>query len=312
MRLINDNPEQKTGSSEPVNLFSLPFYALMCALGFSSIVMSPLAVIWVHRKLPEYWPKVVSIVGAVIALLFLDAPVTAVLLSFVVGVFVADNVKRQVPVWGLLFRSSILAATLAIIALGVKDQMGDRVGLLTLWTQLVSKGVQQAQEGGLVVNQVDWEQIRQVLFYQGPFYFLSGTMLSVWLSLGLAAHLKWQTDDDLYSAKKMRSLRLPWFISLIALVLWGASFLVQGTSPKMILAGVLNLVLSALFIQGTVLLSMFLDQKRWGQMVRTLIYTLFVFVGFYALAGLGLMSPLILIKKKRQDLTPTKTLEEAV
>jgi len=312
MRVLNDNSEQGTQTPEPVNLLSLPFYALLCALGFSSVVMSPLAVILAHRRLPDFWPKVVSILGAVIALLFLNVPVTAVLLSFVLGVFVADKIKRPVPVWNLLGSSVLLSAVLGILGVFLVDQMGERMGVLQLWNTWVSKGVQQAQEGGLISQPVDWGQIKQALYYQGPFYFLSGCLLSVWLSIGLGAHLRWQADEDPYSAKNLRQLRIHWSWSLVAILVWASTFVVTSVSSKLLLAGVLNLVMMVLFVQGTVLVALFLDQKKWNHMVRTLVYLLFIVVGFYALVGLGFMSPLILIKKKRPDLLPTKSLEEPV
>lgn len=312
MRIINDNSDEGARSSEPVNLLSLPLYTFLCALGFSSIVMSPLAVILAHRRLPDYWPKVVSILGAVVALVFLDVPVPAVLLSFILGVFVADNVKRQVPVWGLLSRVALLAGVLGFLGLVFVDQTGEHLGVVTLWSNWINKAVKQAQEGGLIVSPVDWTQIGQALFYQGPFYFLSGCLLSVWLSIGLGAHLKWQADEDPSSARNLRNLRLHWGWSLGAVILWVATFVLPSYSARMIAGGILNLVMMVLFIQGTVLLALFLEQKQWNQTVRTLAYTLFILIGFYALVGLGLMSPLILIKKKRPDLLPTKTLEEAV
>jgi hypothetical protein len=269
MRVVNDNTERGQ-HPEPVNFLSLPLYALLCAVGFSSVILSPFVIILAHRRLPDYWPKVVSILGAVIALVVLEVPLTAVLLSFVLGIFVADSVQRQVPVWQLLIRSLLLAAALAFIGLFVLSQLGERQGVVALWISWIDKVIEQAQKGVVVTPGWNWEQARAILIYQGPFYFLSGCLLSIWLSIGLGAHLNWQKEEDLYSAKTLRTLRLSGKFSLGVLALWLAS-LVLGNQAHFVLAGVLHLGLMALFIQGTVVLSVFFEKKNWSPLFQNFV-----------------------------------------
>ena len=172
MRVINDKQDHKA-KGEQVSLLSLPLYALLCGIGFSSIMMAPLAVIWVHRRLPEFWPKVVSIAGAVVALLLLEVPLPAVLMGFVFGVFVADSVQRQVPLWILAFRSMFLAAFLGFLGLGVFAKTSGQTNLMAAWEHMISLAVAQAQQSGLQVPELDWELLKRSLFYSGPFYYLA-------------------------------------------------------------------------------------------------------------------------------------------
>jgi hypothetical protein len=310
MRVVNDQNENKP-KAEPVNLLSLPFYALLCGLGFSSVLMSSFAVILVHRRLPDYWPKVVSIAGALIALLVLEVPLPIVLLSFVLAVFVADSIQRQVPVWNLMIRTLLLTTVLGLIGLAVISQSLDGAKLLTGWIQFVDRVVQQAQQSGLLFPGWDPAMLRNLLLYQGPFYFLSGCLLSVWFSVGLAAHLKWQSEQDVYSSQNLRGLRLPRAMSVIVLFVWTANAFNQ-TPSQFWLAGLLHLFFVIFSVQGTTVLSTFMAQRGWKNGPRALVYVGFLFVGFYALVGLGLMSPFVFIKKNSLMGCQTKPLEEAV
>ncbi|NBX77262.1 MAG: DUF2232 domain-containing protein [Proteobacteria bacterium] len=310
MRVVNDQNENQP-KKEPVSLLSLPFYALLCGLGFSSILMSSFAVILVHRRLPDYWPKVVSIAGALIALLVLEVPLPVVLLSFVLAVFVADSIQRQVPVWTLMIRTLLLTTVLGLIGLGVMTQTVEAAKVLSGWSQFVDRVVQQAQQSGLLFPEWNPVMLRNLLFYQGPFYFLSGCLLSVWFSVGLAAHLKWQSEQDVYSSQSLRGLRLPWLMSVFVLILWAVNAFNQ-TPSQYWLAGLLHLLFVIFSIQGTTVLSVFMAQRGWKSGPRALVYVGFLFVGFYALVGLGLMSPFVFIKKNSLMGCQAKPLEEAV
>lgn len=299
MRVVNDH-EEKSGRPEPVSFFALLFYALICALGFSSVFMSPFSLILAHRRLPEFWPKVAGILGALLALLFLDVPPHVLVFIFVFGIFVADGIQRQVPLWRLLTLSGFLVFVLGLLGLVMVAGGVEPGELLSTWAGFVDKVINQAKENGLIKSEVDWAQLREILFYQGPFYFVSGALLSVWFSIGLAAHFKWQEDSDAYSAESLRKLRLPVWFSFFVLGLWGLSLLKNGAFSFLV-GGVSQFGFLALSIQGTFLVSLFLKQKRWRAGLRAIIYSLFIFIGFYALVGLGLMSPMILIRKKRLE-----------
>lgn len=310
MRVLNDQ-EEKQGASEPVSFFALLFYGLICALGFSSIFMSPFSLILAHRRLPDFWPKVAAIGGALLALLFLEVPPHILVFIFIFSVFVADGIQKQVSLWKLLTLSGCLVFTLGLLGLAIVSGSIEPSELISTWSSFVDKVIQQAQENGLFKSEVDWTQLRQVLFYQGPFYFVSGALLSVWFGIGLAAHFRWQDDSDAYSAESLRKLQLPVWTSFIVLGLWGLSLLKVG-GFSYLGAGLSQFGFLALSIQGTLLLSLFLKQKQWRAGIRALIYSLFIFIGFYALVGLGLMSPMILIRKKRLEKNTPEVLKESV
>ncbi|NBT59521.1 hypothetical protein EBT16_12125, partial [bacterium] len=175
MRLVNEQNDNQT-NLEPVGFLSLLFYSLLCGLGFSSFLMSPFAVILVHRRLPDFWPKVVSIAGAVLALVVLEVPLPIVVFSFVLSVFVADNVHRQVPVWSLIFRTAVLVSFLGLLGLGIASRSFHLSDLVSVWTQFVDQVVKQAQESQLLIPEWDISTVRRLLFYQGPFYFVSGCL----------------------------------------------------------------------------------------------------------------------------------------
>jgi hypothetical protein len=310
MRVVNDKNESSS-RPQPLNLLALPLYALLCAIGFSSVFMSPLAVILTHRRLPEFWPKVVSITGAVVALLVLEVPLPVVLISFVFGVFVADSVQREVPFWLLAIRSVALSAVLGGLGLAFVSQLHSQSNLLEGWRNLVGLAVTQAQQGGFFGPELDWEMMRKSLFYEGPFFYLAASLLSLWLSVGLSAHLGWQAEETVYGAKKLRALRLPAWLSVATVVLWVLD-LVLANRAAYVIAGFLDLLVAVFFIQGCVTLSVFLNQKRFARGTRAVIYSLFIVFGFYALVGLGLMSPLIFLKKRRTANLQNRPIEEAV
>jgi len=297
MRVVNDSEHNDNGLGS-VSFFALLFYALICALGFSSVFMSPFALILAHRRLPDFWPKVAGISGALLALLFLNVPMMVLVFSFVFSVFVADGVQRQIPLWRLLSLCGVLAFCLGLLGLVIVSGGLEPSLLVSNWGSFVEKVVVQAQQNGFIKSDVNWDELRRVLFYQGPFYFISGALLSVWFSIGLAAHLRWQEDSDLYSAISLRKLKLPTWFSFLVLAFWGLSLL-NNNPFSQFLAGPVQLGFLVLSIQGMVLLSLFLNQKNFKSWVRSLTYSFFIFLGFYALVGLGLMSPLILIRKKR-------------
>lgn len=310
MRVVNDQKD-KNPKGDSVSLLSLPFYALLCGLGFSSLLMSPFAVILVHRRLPDYWPKVVSISGALIALLLLEVPLPVVLLSFVLAVFVADSIQRQVPVWTLMVRTAALTSILGVIGLAVASQSTDLTQLSSIWSLFVDKVIQQVQLNNLLMPGWDLAMVRNLLFYQGPFYFVSGCLLSAWFSIGLAAHLKWQPEKDAYSSQSLRTLNLPWAMSLLVLVIWGANAF-NRTPSASVIAGLLHTFFVVFSMQGTIVLSRFMSLKGWKGGFRVFAYLGFWIVGFYALVGLGLMSPLVFIKKKSLMEGQAQPLEEAV
>lgn len=310
MRLVNDNEKNKR-QGETTSFSAVLFYSLICAFGFSSVFMSPLSLILAYRRLPDYWPKVVGIAGALLGLVFLDIPSPALIFSFVFALFVADSIQRQTSLWRLLFFSAVLAFSLAFLGLIFFSASIDPSQLLLTWSSFVERVMDEARQNGVIKASIDSKQLQSLLLYQGPFYFISGALLSVWFSIGLAAHFQWQPESDAFSADRLRKQRLPRWYSFFVLGAWGLS-LQNNESFSQFFAGLAQLGFVVLSIQGLILLSLFFAQKRWASPVRATLYSLFIFLGFYALVGLGLMSPLILIRKRSSGKTPTKILEESV
>lgn len=299
MRIIND-PKLKPQSKEPFNLALIPFYTLFCAVGFSTFIFSPLALILVHRRLPEFWPKVVGLSGAIVALLLFDAPVASVLISFILGLFVADGIQRQVPVWKVLVQASFLIGALGLFGLLAYTAVSNQPNPWLVWSGLIESILEQAQKSPFASGEWDWQATKGLLLYQGPFYFISGNLLSIFLSIGLSAHLQWQPDSDLYSAKSLRKLKLPPLFGPLVIFLWAGSFLLP-VPAKFVVNGVVNCGLVFLSFQGFLVLSGLMEPKKWPKGVRTAIYIGFILVGFYALVGLGLISSGILTKRKGQS-----------
>ena len=306
MRLIND-PKTSSQSKEPMNLALVPFYSLFCAVGFSTFIFSPLAVILAHRRLPDFWPKVVSLAGAVLALILFDAPVPSVLVSFVLGLFVADGIQKQVPVWKLMVRSGILIAAIGLIGLLSYTATLNQSNPWRVWVTFIEKVLEQARKSPLASGDWNWETTKELLLYQGPFYFISGNLLSVWLSLGLSAHLGWAPESDIYSSKNLRKLQLPRLLGPVIMLCWAGSVFLP-TPAKYFASGVVNCGLVFLSFQGFLVLSALMEPKKWAKGVRMGIYLGFILVGFYALVGLGLISPSILTKRRVQS----EVLEESI
>jgi len=303
MRLVND-PKENSPAKEPANLALIPFYALFCAVGFSTFIFSTLPLILIHRRLPDFWPKVVGIAGAILALVLFEVPAPAVLTSFVLGLFVADGIQKQTPVWNLLLKSGILLIILGLIGTGIYSYLLSQSDPWALWTDFILKVIEQAKQNPVLKGDWDWNVTEQLLLYQGPFYFVSGNLLMVWFSIGLAAHLGWPLPTDLYSSQNLRKLKLPRFLGPGVLLFWGASQFLP-LPAKYIANGISNWGLVFISFQGFLAVSTFLQGKNWPRGVRTAIYLGFIFIGFYALVGLGLISSNILTRK-------TQSVEETV
>ena len=142
--------------------------------------------------------------------------------------------------------------------------------------------------------------MRAILFYEGPFLYLSAALLSVWLSVGVVAHMGWLPSDHPLSSEGLRRLRLPRWASFVFLVLFVAAF----SSPikfQYLFSGFFRLAGALMFIQGCVFLSEMLSRKLIQPRARTFIYSAAILIGFYALMGVGAVSPWILRNRKKVE-----------
>src|SRR5580693_7719165 len=114
MRVLNDREEQ-TEPSE-LGFFSIASYALLTAVGIATVIFGPLPMIVGHMRLSDPWPKVAALLGALIALTFLEVPAPLVVMTFIFGLFVADGVWKETAFWKLVRDAALLALGMGFLA----------------------------------------------------------------------------------------------------------------------------------------------------------------------------------------------------
>jgi hypothetical protein len=289
MRVINDREEK----SEPSELGVLQVfsYALFCAAGISTVVFCPVPMILAHLRLSDMQAKLSGLLGALIALTFLEIPMNVVVLTFIFGLFVGDGVAKQRPFWKQLSGVGVLALVSAFGMLAVQAA-GEQMALLPYWHDLVHSAIDQLQKGVQSSGGLDWAQLESLLFYEGPFLFGSVALLSFWFSVGLIAHLGGFPDGHVYGGDGLRDRRLSgWIIASFAIFFFGTFFGPEWS--QRIASGLVRLTGSLLFIQGCMTLSQVLKKRNARPRTRTLVYSFSVVFAFYALVVVGLLSPWI-------------------
>lgn len=301
MRVVNDKQE-KTEPSE-LGFFSIAAYAILSAFGIASVILGPLPMILAHVRLADPWPKVTALLGAVIAVTFLEVPLPLVMMTFVLGLFIADGVWKETGLWALVRNASLAAAVLALLLLTVLAQV-EKTTPAAYWSSLVGSVIGQLQTALKPDGDFKWDVMKAKLLYQGPFLYLSAVILSLWFSVGIAAHLGWFESGHRFSADSLRELRLPAWITLPGFALYLATF-AGGAAAHPVLGGLAQIFGALLLIQGLVCLSVGLARFAVPSRARTLIYVVSIVVGFYILIGAGALGPVLLSSSFR-----TKKLEE--
>lgn len=310
MRVLNDR-EEKTESTD-FGFLALISHMLMTALGVATLVLSPLPIILSHLRLVEPWPKVATLLGAIIAILFLEVPVGLVLMSFAFGIFVADGVTKKTPFWRLLGSSVLLSLVVGFFALVVSASF-ERISFIQYWVGMVDSALVQAKEVLKTSAAFDWSSIRSLMLYQGPFLYVAGAILSFWLSIGVAAHIGWLRENEVFSAVALRKLQLPGWLSFTFVVLFFASAFAKNDLQHLA-GGAFRVIAALMFVQGMVTLSLAMAFKQVRPSVRGLFYSVSVLLGFYMVVGIGVFSPWIFRKKLGEsgNSVPTLPIEEAV
>lgn len=304
MRVLNDK-EEKIEPSE-VGALAVVTHAMMCALGIASVVFAPLPMIVAGVRLEEPWPKVSAIAGAVLSLLLFNVEPAIAVMAFIFGVFVADAVRREVKFWPLLGQAGSVAILVSFVALIVSAQW-ERVTPLERWLSLADGIVTQLQAVVKLEDPAQWEALRAMLTYEGAFLLLSSVFISLWLSLGLAAHMGWLGGNTTYSGEGLRSIRVPlWTVGAFLVLFLGVN--AEALAQHHWLDGLYRLVATLMFIQGCVCISEALSRRSIGARVRTLIYSVLVILGFPLLVGIGVLSPWFFKKTVRLN----QRLEEAI
>lgn len=304
MRVVNDREEK----SAPTELGVLPVVAhsMLCAMGIATLLLAPLPMIVAGLRLAEPWTKVVGVFGAFVAVTFLNVPPAFAIISFILSMFIADAVCREMEFWQLLRQAGTLALVVGLATLVASAQL-EGTTPLAYWTALVERGVGQARDAALVDKAFPWAQFQAAFFYEGPFLYLTGVFISLWLSIGLASHMGWLEENAQYSGKVLRGLRLPLWVSIGFLILFVAvTFPI--TPGNYLLGGAYRIAGVLMFIQGCVCVAELMERRMVRPRVRTLIFSVAILVGFYAVMGMGVMAPWIFRKK----ISFNKRLEEAI
>ena len=299
MRVVNDNKQEEKTAGNELGFVAVASYSFLTALGIATVILGPLPMILSHIRLSDPWPKVSALLGAVLALALLDVPLPFVILVFVFGLFVSDTFGRVSSFWKLLALAFLVSVGLGVGIL-LTGAHTDKVSLLAYWGQGVDSLVKDIQSAVTVDKSFKWEMMRALLFYEGPFLYLSAAILSVWLSVGAVAHMGWLTADHPFSSESLRRLRLPRWVSIAFLALFVAVFS-SPTKFQYLFSGVFRLAGALMFIQGCIFLSEVLSRKMVQPRSRTFIYSAAILIGFYALMGVGVVSPWILKNREKLE-----------
>jgi hypothetical protein len=301
MRLINDK-EEKSELSEH-GFVAIASQSVFSALGLLTALFAPLPMIAAHLRFQEPWPKITSVLGALLAISVLPMAPSVVILLFVFGLFVADEMAKGVAFWRLIWGAiavAIVTAFLIIVASAFLTQQPVNL----FWGSLVDRLAEQIQSMPSLLMMsppgTKKEIIRDLIFHEGPFMYLSAMLLSLWFSLGLAAHLNWIPEAHSFSGASLRKIRLPYWASLgFGLSLFGDNLGLSGWGH--LFGGAYSLCGTFMYIQGTIWLSEMMARAELRPLVRAVIYSVSFFPGYYLLMVMGALAPWFLRRKDRLE-----------
>ena len=296
MRLVND--KQETNEVKSVDVFALISQMFLVSVGIATWVFSPMVMVLAHCRFSNPWSKVAGLGGAVLALLFLEVPLSQVVIGFVLGLFVADSLSRQVKPFQLLSQSMAVALVAAVGAL-VWASFLEKISVGEFWAKWVGDLIEKLKTTQALEGSMNWNLLKELVLYEGPFLYLSAVLLSVWIAIGAAAHFGWiKEEGNSYSATSLKGIRIPRWLNLAFAGSFALTLLVTS-DYQYVVGGVFRVLSGLMFVQGSICLSILLTQRGVRHSVRTFIYCVAVLLGFYALVGMGVMSPWILRKRSR-------------
>lgn len=315
MRLVNDNIKPK--ETAEVNLFEVFTHVLFCAFGLSTLFFSPLPMLNAQIKLEEPWPKVSILFGSVVALLFLDVPLFPVLVSFVAGMFLVSSLSlkanQHTNIWRILIQYLLVVFLVSSIYLLGASYLKS-LSVLEYWTETIEWLITHLQaqfSESASFREFDWGSVRNLLFKEGFFLFLTFSLISAWVSMGMAAHFEWWKNKDAFSGDGLRKIKPSLLLSgLFFLLLFFKLFFSPNWNAY--LNGFYRLIMAFLFIQGTVAFSIILKEKKAKPAFRTVLYSLLTLMGFYAVVGMGAISPLIRKRKNKNTQQSNLAINQAM
>lgn len=293
MRVLNDTSERRAPERpEGVALIAYTGLAMLGFVGATSaltVLFAPLPLLLAHLRLPEPWPKVTALAGATLAVLGWEVPVGMAIVLFASGLAFADGVRQGKPFWPIALRSVVLALAIAGLLL-VAEAHRLALSPAGYWSAAVDRVLEAYDSLPQMAGMIGREALRLLLLYEAPFLLSSGVLLCLWISLGLAAHLRWIPVGHPLSAEGLRAMARPaaltvGFATLFVGRLWFPAPWSHAIEGAVLVGSV------ALFIQGCVVLSGFLARKNVAPPARTLLWCVGVTVGSYVLLGLGAAGP---------------------
>jgi nitrate reductase NapE component len=296
MNVLNDRKPKET--TPEVDLFQVLTLVLFSGAASATFLFAPLPVLIAQWRMPEPWPKVIALLGAIVSIFALEAPVPWAVSAFVLGIVFADSAKKHSNLWRCLAVSvgSALAVSLAVFILH-----SSRAGSppLVFWKDLVHGVVGQVQNSFRSGVEMDWGQLESLLYYQSPFLLAALFLMSCWVSLGAAVHFQLLGER---AGHLGRSLRKKVRSSVGISVVVGTGYLLAMVLPlPFYVEGVARLLGCLLAIYGSVCLSDVLHRRKVAKGGRTWIYVLSIVFGFYALVALGVVSPWYFRAAKAKD-----------
>lgn len=300
MRVVNDRDEKK--ATTQIDFFAVVAHGAICALGFSSLLLGPFAVLGSYAKLQEPWPKVAALLGAILALTLFQVSPVVVVIIFAFSLYVGDSVWRETPLPKLLVSSAFLAALLGVAGLVLLAQM-NKMDVFSYGDYIVSQVVEQLESAKKTFSfyqSIDAEVLRRYLKLEGPFIYLSGMLLSLWLSVGMAAHFKWFPKGHAYASENLRTFSYPIWVTGLFVAFLLVEWIIGGRVPYVI-DGILSCLGIFMFISGSIALSVLLNKRGVTTGQRTLIYCVSVFLLLYFVIILGVLAPWINRKPKQVE-----------
>lgn len=295
MNVLNDKTKETTPEIDFLHVATLVLFAGAAGATF---LLAPLPILIAQWKLPEPWPKGVALLGAIVAVFALEAPVPWAAVAFVLSIVFSDLIKNKRGLWHSLTVST-LAALAAAFAIFFFFSRLENSAPLAFWQGLVHKLLAQAQASFQSGVQVDWPSLEKVFLYEAPFLLAALCWMSCWVSFGLAIHFRLLGETAAFLGKNLRkSVRAPFLAVASAGAAYAAALLVP---LPFYLAGSLRLAGCFLAVLGTVCLSDILNRRKASKNARTWVYALAVLFGFYALVALGVVSPWYFRAAKLRD-----------
>jgi len=299
MRLVNDKQEPIEVKS--IDIFALISQMFLVSVGIATLVFAPMTMVLSHSRFTNPWSKLAGLGGAVLALVMLEVPLSQVVVGFVFSLFVGDSFHKQVKPFQLLTQALALGLTVAVLGL-FWGAVAQHIKPTEFWVQWVGDLIARLRGTSAFEGAVNFELIKDLVIYEGPFLYLSALLLSAWIALGAAAHFGWVTDEKSpYSSNSLRQFSVPKWVAGAFLVSFFLTLTVTSNFQYLV-GGIFRVLSGFMFIQGSICLSVMLSQRGVRHGVRTLVYGVAVLLGFYALVGMGIMSPWIL--RKRRGVSP--------